>query len=260
MLFFFKGGRNSRSDSDIMFTVIKNKKKSLDNICTVKETADLRTQVEILRKKTRQLESEKLLRAAETASDFTYGQMDRVITNVRNFNYGMDKLESAVDSIRRYDALCEKKGYEPKDVRREAVSVIFLSMDHYVDRKNRVSENIAVQELIELTGRINKYFEMRCRPADCFSKGGWQDHKFMFVLPATDKAGAKIFLDRVIKNSCAYYDNSVSISFGVANYAADVSELSSKEPSKAVASRLLDAARHIARHNSCDYSGRINFD
>lgn len=238
-------------------TDTENITNSLDTRVLSAQNQKLQQEVNILRRKTRELESEKLVRAAEAAADFKFGQMDRVVHNVRNVNYGMDKLESSIDSIRRYDALREKKQGIPVDLHREAVSVVYLSMDHYARKKERISETVALAELMELTARINKYFDMRCRPADCFAKGGWQEQKFIFVLPATDRQGAKTFLDRVMRNALAGYDRNVSISYGVANYAADVKEIHAREPSRAIASRLLDAAKSIAKNQASEFSGKI---
>ncbi|MBD3304235.1 hypothetical protein GF343_03750 [Candidatus Woesearchaeota archaeon] len=238
-------------------TDTENRTNSLDTRVLCAQNQKLQQEVTLLRRKTRALEAEKLVRAAESASDFTAGQMDRVVHNVRNVNYGMDKLESSIDSIRRYDTLREKTQGIPVDLHREAVSVIYLGMDHYARKKERISETVALVGLMELTGRINKYFDMRCRPADCFAKGGWQEHKFMFVLPATDRQGAKTFLNRVMRNALAGHDKDVSISYGVANYAADVKEIHAREPSRAIASRLLDAAKGIAKDLTSEFAGRI---
>lgn len=245
-------------DSDIMAsTDTKKGISSLDVLCSASENMRLKAEVQRLQQKTRKLESENLLRAAESACDFAYGQMDRVVTNVRNINYGMDKLESAIDSIRRYDALRAKKEGMQISPCREAVSAVFLSMDHYIHKKENVSATSALAELLELTGMINHYFEMRCRPADCFSKGGWQDHMFMFVLPATDRSGANTFLGRIMRVAVQSYAGPLSVSYGIANYAADVREIHEHEESRIVASRLLDAAKRMAKEQESEFSGRI---
>lgn len=245
------------NSDNMTLTGTKNGTSSLDMLCNTSETKRLQAEVEHLRQKTRKLESENILREAEEAADFTYGQMDRVIHNVRNINYGMDKLESAIDIMRRDGALIFKTEGVKVNPNREAVSVIYMGMDQYVQKKKRISSTVALRELKELTGRINKYFEMRCRPADCFSKGGWQDHMFMFVLPATDREGAKTFLDRVIKNAIQGHEGAVSMMYGIANYAADVKELHAREPSRVIASRLLDAAKKIAKDQTSGYSGKV---
>ena len=245
-------------DSDTMALInTQHKNSSIDCVCAESENSHLKAQIAALKLKTRQLEGANLIREAESACDFAYGQMDRVVSNVRNFNYGIDKLESAVDSIRRYDALRSKRDGLVIEPCREAVSVVFLSMDHYVHKQNVVSQTAALFELTELAGRISKYFDMRSRPADCFSKGGWQDYMFMFVLPATDRRGAGVFLDRVVKTAINGYGSPLSISYGIANYAADVRELHAYEQSRLVASRLLDAAKNIAKNNCSEFSGRI---
>ena len=238
-------------------TATRNRASSVDRVILDAENKALHQEVKTLRRKTRALESKEFLREAETAADFTAGQMDRVFPHVRNANYGREKLVSAVDGIRRYDALLSKTENIQINPNREAVSVIYLSMDHYTETCKKLSATSALKELTKLTSRINKYFEMRCRPADCFSKGGWQDHMFMFVLPATDREGAKTFLDRVMRNAIMGHDGAVDISYGIANYAADVKELDAHEPSKNIASRLLDAAKKIAKDQTSEFSDRI---
>lgn len=238
-------------------TATNQRTSSLDRAILSAQNQALQKEVEDLRQKTRHLKSQEILRAAETAADFIGGQMDRTVYNVRNVNYGMDKLESAVDIIRRDRALVLKTEGVQVNPSREAVSVVYLGMDHYVDKKENISPTVALCELIGLTGRINKYFEMRGRPADCFAKGGWQDHMFMFVLPATDRKGAKIFLDRVIRNALNGHEGAVAIFYGIANYAADVRETSAHEPSRPIASRLLDAAKKIAKVQTSEFSGKI---
>ncbi|MBW3004385.1 hypothetical protein KY310_00950 [Candidatus Woesearchaeota archaeon] len=230
---------------------------SVDRIVLNAENEALQREVDRLKRKTRQLESQEMLREAETAADFTAGQMDRTVYNVRNANYGMDKLVSAIDGIRRYDALLSKTQGVQVNPHREAVTVVYLCMNHYQHKRDNISKTSALRELTELTGRINKYFEMRCRPADCFAKGGWQDHMFMFVLPATDRAGAKTFLDRVVRVAIKGHEGAVDISYGIANHAADVQELHPREESRAIASRLLDAAKKIARDQNSEFAGRI---
>lgn len=246
------------SDSDNMgFTATKNETRSVDRLVLDAENKALQQEVKVLRRKTRALESQAFIRAAESAADFIAGQMDRVFPQIRNANYGREKLVSAIDGIRRYDALLSKTEKIQVNPVREAVSVIYLSMNHYVEKSKKISQTIALQELTMLAGRINKYFEMRCRPADCFSKGGWQDHMFMFVLPATDRNGARTLLDRVMKNAISGIDVEIDISYGISNYAADVKEIDAKEPSSQIASRLVDAARRVAKNADSEYSGRI---
>jgi hypothetical protein len=238
-------------------TDTRNGTRSVDGLVLDAENKALRQEVDRLRRETRALKSQEVLRQAETAADFAYGQMDRVVHNVRNVNYGMDKLESAIDILRRDGALLFKTEGVQVNPNREAVSVVYMSMDHYLYKKKMISPTAALCELTELTGRINSYFEKRCRPADCFAKAGWQDHMFMFVLPATDRQGAKTFLERVVKHAIHSQEGAVDISYGVANYAADVKELHGREPSRAIASRLLDAAKKLARDQTAEYSGRI---
>jgi len=61
----------------------------------------------------------------------------------------------------------------------------------------------------------------------------------------------------VMRNALAGHDGVVDISYGIANYAADVKEIDACEPSKNIASRLLDAAKEIARKQTSEFSGRI---
>jgi len=236
----------------------------MDRLVLNAENQALREEVGRLKRKTRELESQEFLRQAESASDFTAGQMDRVVHNVRNVNYGMDKLESAIDIVRRDRDLLRRTESVELNSRREAVSVIYFSMDHYVKKRKRISETAALADLMELTGRINAYFDKRSRPADCFAKAGWQDHMFMFVLPATDRFGAKEFLfgkssgkPRLVANVFDCHEKELSVIYGIANFAADVKELYEAETSRKIASRLLDSAKKIAKEQISEFSGRI---
>lgn len=249
---------------NMALTDTRNGTSSVDRLVLDAENQALKQELSRLRQRTRQLESQDMLREAESAADFTAGQMDRVVYNVRNVNYGMDKLVSAIDVIRRDGVLLGRTEGIELNPNREAVSVIYLGMDQYVKKRKMVSETAALADLMELTGRINSYFDKRSRPADCFAKAGWQDHMFMFVLPATDRFGAKEFLfgkssgkPRLVANVFDRHERELSIAYGIANYAADVKETDGKEASRAVAIRLLDAAKKIAKEQTSEFSGRI---
>ena len=110
----------------------------MDSIILDAENKALREEVERLRRKTRTFESQDFIREAESAADFTAGQMDRVVHNVRNVNYGLDKLESGIDIVRRDRVLLHRTEGLELPPNREAVSVIYLSMDHFRRKHDKI--------------------------------------------------------------------------------------------------------------------------
>lgn len=242
--------------SDIMILSQTKSKNSTDGLCQLSETEQLQKLI----KENLELKAEKFARDVELEFG-CHGQLDRIMP-VPNFNYGLHQLESHIDSLRRYDALIEKRAGIKIDASREAVTVLFLIMNQYRVQEKMCGEIAARRNLRELVSRIMLYVDMRpdhrnYRPADCFSKGGWQDYFFMFVLPATDRVGAETFLERVYKNSVLSFPDEVLISYGLANHAADVEARLDKESSRKIAVALVELAKERATKQIPPFSGKL---